>query len=349
MKESFLIYGAYGYTGRLIAKLAVERGLKPTLGGRNATLTAALAQELGLPFVVFDVTHAAALRAALRPFRAVLHCAGPFSETTALVLDACMDTQTHYLDITGEYEVFEYVASRRAEAERRGIVMIPGVGFDVVPSDCLAAFLKHQLPDATHLDLAFVGGSVSRGTALTVAQNLGKPGAERRAGQLVAVPLAQHVREIDFGAFRLLCGSIPWGDISTAYHSTGIPNIRVFMAQPPSQIRFAKMSRHMGWLLRQGWIRRLIERQVRSKVKGPSEQMRQTGKSYLWGQVTNALGQQATARLSTPEAYRLTSLTALEATIQLLEKPLAAGFYTPSLAFGADFILSIEGTERTNV
>ena len=298
MKESFLIYGAYGYTGRLIAELAVERGLKPVLAGRNAALTQQLAEQLGLKSVVFEVSDAAALREALRPVKAVLHCAGPFSETTALMLDACMDTQTHYLDITGEYEVFEYVAGRRAEAERRGIVMIPGVGFDVVPSDCLSAFLKQQLPDATQLELAFVGGSVSRGTALTVAQNLGKLGAERQNGQLVPVALAQHVREIDFGPFRLLCGSIPWGDISTAYYSTGIPNIRVLMAQPPSQIRFAKMSRHMGWLLQQGWVKRLIQTQIRSKVTGPSEHMRRTGKSFLWGQVTNAAGRQVTARLS---------------------------------------------------
>lgn len=341
-----MIYGAYGYTGRLIAELAVERGLKPVLAGRNAALTQQLAEQLGLKSVVFEVSDAAALREALRPVKAVLHCAGPFSETTALMLDACMDTQTHYLDITGEYEVFEYVAGRRAEAERRGIVMIPGVGFDVVPSDCLSAFLKQQLPDATQLELAFVGGSVSRGTALTVAQNLGKLGAERQNGQLVPVALAQHVREIDFGPFRLLCGSIPWGDISTAYYSTGIPNIRVLMAQPPSQIRFAKMSRHMGWLLQQGWVKRLIQTQIRSKVTGPSEHMRRTGKSFLWGQVTNAAGRQVTARLSAPEAYRLTSLTALEATARLLQKPLSAGFYTPSLAFGADFILDIEGTER---
>ena len=73
------------------------------------------------------------------------------------MVDACLHTGTHYLDLTGEIPVYEAIASRDAEAKARGVMLLPGTGFDVVPTDCLALHLKQRLPSATRLSLAFHG------------------------------------------------------------------------------------------------------------------------------------------------------------------------------------------------
>src|SRR5262245_5159622 len=198
--DPFLVYGANGYTGELAVRLAVQRGLRPILAGRSDTTITALAQELRLDHRIFRLDDPAAVDAGLAGVRAVLHCAGPFAHTYRAMAEACLRTKTHYLDVTGEIVVFEALAARDAEAKAAGVMLMPGVGFDVVPSDCLAVHLKQRLPNATHLALGFhTTGRTSRGTATTIVENLGKPGAVRRDGILTPVPPAWKTRTIDFG------------------------------------------------------------------------------------------------------------------------------------------------------
>ena len=181
---------------------------------------------------------------------AVLHCAGPFAHTSRPMADACLRVGTHYLDITGEAAVFEALAARSAEARAAGVMLLPGTGFDVVPSDCLAAHLKRRLPSATRLALGFQSlGRLSRGTATTMAENVHRGGLVREGGVLRRVPTAWKVRAIDFGCGPVKAITIPWGDVSTAYHSTGIPNIEVYMAAPLGRRLAARASRYLGWLL----------------------------------------------------------------------------------------------------
>lgn len=152
---TWMVYGANGYTGRLIAELAVQRGERPILAGRSHEKVEPIAAALGLEHRAFDLSQA---RAHLEDVDAVVHCAGPFAHTSTAMVDACLRTRTHYLDITGEIDVFESIGLRDIDARKAGIVLLPGAGFDVVPTDCLAAILKNALPSATHLDLAFVVG-----------------------------------------------------------------------------------------------------------------------------------------------------------------------------------------------
>jgi short subunit dehydrogenase-like uncharacterized protein len=347
MKENFLIYGAYGYTGQLIAKLAVQKGLKPILAGRNALKTRNLAENLGLEYLAFDLSDKNALFAALGQVKAILHCAGPFVLTSPQVLEACLQTQTHYLDITGEIEIFELLAKNHTEAQKAGITLLPGVGFDVVPSDCLALFLKKSLPDATHLELAFMGlGGVSRGTALTMALNIDKGGAIRKDGKIIPVATAFEVKEIDYGFRKAMSVAIPWGDVSTAFYSTQIPNIKVFMAQPPKMIAMLKNSKYLNWLLRMDWVKNIIKKMIESRITGPNQEQRETSKSYLWGQVCNANGVCKQARLVCPEGYTLTAITAVLAVEKVLSTSVPTGFLTPSMAFGEDFILEVESVKR---
>jgi short subunit dehydrogenase-like uncharacterized protein len=346
-----LIYGSTGYTGRLIVAEALARGLRPTLAGRNANDVRTQAESLGLEWRVARIDDPTALDDALSGARVVLHCAGPFARTWRAMSDACLRGGAHYLDITGEIVVFEGLARRDAEARAAGIMLLPGVGFDVVPSDCLAAHLARRVPSAERLVLAFRAlGGASRGTLATMVENLGSPGAVRRDGWIVPVPQAWRTRRIDFGDGRLRdATTIPWGDVSTAFHSTGIPNIEVYMSMRPALRRMLIASRWLGPVLRSGVVRRTLAARVRRGLPGPSEAERARGVSLLWGEVVASNGQRAEARLRGPSGYVLTAQTAVHLAMKALVGQTRAGFQTPSRAYGADVILEVPGVTRTDV
>jgi short subunit dehydrogenase-like uncharacterized protein len=346
-----LIYGSTGYTGRLIVAEALARGLRPVLAGRSADAVCAQAEPLGLEWRVADLDHAGALDEALAGATVVLHCAGPFARTWRAMSDACLRVRAHYLDITGEIAVFEGLAARNSEARAAGIMLLPGVGFDVVPSDCLAAHLARRVPGAVRLSLAFLAlGGASRGTLSTMVENLGAPGAVRRNGKIVAVLQAWRTRRIDFGdGTQRDATTIPWGDISTAFHSTGIPDIEVFMSMRPAIRRAMIASRWLGPVLRSGIVRRTLAARVRRGPAGPSDAARERGVSLLWGEAVAADGRRAEARLRGASGYTLTAQTAVHLAAKALGGNAPAGFQTPSRAYGADLILEIPGVTRTDV
>jgi short subunit dehydrogenase-like uncharacterized protein len=348
----WVIYGANGYTGELIARQAAAMGLRPILSGRNAAAVSALAQELGLEARPAALDDASALDRLLAGSAAVLHCAGPFVHTAQPMADACLRNGAHYLDITGEIVVFEALAARYAEAKGRGVMLLPGAGFDVVPSDCLAAHLNRRLPGATRLVLGIRAlGSISRGTATTMLESIerGAGGMVRRDGVLTSVPVGAATREIDFGRGPRLAVQMPWGDVATAYHSTGIPNIEVYFALPPQQIQALRASRYLQWLLKAPGVMGLLKRQVRGGAAGPDADQRARGRSFLWGMAEDGAGRRAESRLTTPEGYALT----VEAALHIMRKVLAGqappGYQTPSSAYGADLALEISGVERMDV
>lgn len=350
MSPKFLLYGANGYTGNLIAHLAKERGLSPILAGRDAVKIKKLAGESGFEHRAFALDDAAALDAALKEVAVVLHSAGPFSRTSKPMADACIRTGTHYLDITGEVTVFESLAQRDAEAKAAGVMLLPGTGFDVVPSDCLAAHLKKLLPSATKLTLAIQGlGRVSRGTATTMVENINRGGLVRREGVLTPVPAGWKTREVDFGRGSVKAITIPWGDVATAFYSTGIPNIEVYAAMPASMRLAMVASRPFAGLLGSKPAQKFLKKRIKAGPPGPNEEERARGKSFVWGEVEDDAGQRKVSRLQGPEGYTLTALTALAIVERVLSGEAPAGFQTPSRAYGADFILSIEGVQREDL
>jgi short subunit dehydrogenase-like uncharacterized protein len=350
-RPDFLLYGSYGYTGRLIAEEALERGLTPLLAGRDANRVEAHARELSLDHRVVSLDDPPALEGALHEVPLVIHAAGPFSRTAGPMVAACLRTRTHYLDITGEIEVFEALATLDGHARSAGVMLLPGAGFDVVPSDCLAAHLHRRLPAATALALAFttVGGGISRGTATTMVENLDSGGAVRRGGKLIPVPPAWRSREVDFGSGPKLVTTIPWGDVSTAFHSTGIPDIEVYTRISPGARRLMIASRYFGWALGSAPVEALLKRVIRSRPAGPSEEARRNGATLLWGEVTDASGGRATSRLRGPEGYTLTALASVAIARRVLAGQAPAGFQTPSRAFGADFVLELPGVAREDL
>ncbi|MBW3534122.1 MAG: saccharopine dehydrogenase NADP-binding domain-containing protein [Gemmatimonadetes bacterium] len=292
----------------------------------------------------------AGLDAALAGVPVVVHAAGPFARTARPMVEACLRTGTHYLDVTAEIEVFERLHALDGRAREAGVMLLPGVGFDVVPTDLVAAHLKARLPGAVRLRLAFqaLGGGVSRGTATTMVENAGGGGVVRRDGRIVPVPAAWRTRTVDFGfGFRpVRVTTVPWGDVSTAYHSTGIPDIEVSTRLGRAARWALVASRLLGRLLESGPLRRLATAMVRAGAGGPDEEARRRGVSLIRGEVEDDAGRCAVTRMRTPEAYTLTAMTAVEAARRVLDGSARPGFQTPSLAFGPDWILELEGVAR---
>jgi short subunit dehydrogenase-like uncharacterized protein len=346
----FLIYGATGFTGDLIAREAARQGKPAILGGRREAPLRALGEELSLPVRVASLDDAPALARALEGVTLVLHCAGPFARTSRPMADACLARGVHYLDITGEIEVFEALAARSVEAQGKGVMLLPGVGFDVVPSDCLAAHLHRRLPSATHLALGLLStGGVSHGTATTVVQNLGRGGVVRRGGKLHPVPTAWRKRAIDYGRGPVSSVTIPWGDVATAFHSTGIPDIEVYLAAPGTRGRVLRMARWAEPLMRTGFVKGYLQRWIDRAPAGPDAAQRAKARSIVWGEVTDPQGGRAVSRLTTPDGYDLTvtaSLACVDAVMSGLARP---GFQTPSLAFGPDLPLTLPGVTREDL
>jgi len=346
--KKWVIYGSYGYTGRLISEEAARLNRNIVLSGRNEQKLKQQANELGVPYLAADISVPLQMNNLLHDAHLVIHCAGPFVHTWKPMLDACIRNHCHYLDITGEIGVFEGIKARNEEIANAGIMAMPGTGFDVVPTDCLALYLKKQLPDANRLELAFMGldGGVSHGTAQTMAENLGNGGAARQNGKIKQVPAAWKTRTIDFGVKTRTAASIPWGDVSTAYFTTGIENIVVYTSMKRSAIRWLKVSNWIAPVLRLSPVRSFVKKLISKNVTGPNQTAREEGKSYIWGEVKNEKGYTVTARQSTPEGYRLTALSSLHITQKVGSGNFKTGYQTPASAYGEDLILEIDGTER---
>jgi short subunit dehydrogenase-like uncharacterized protein len=343
--DSFLLYGANGYTGELIAREAVRRGMTPVLAGRSKEKIQKLAAELGCKSAVFDLDDHTSLVRALENQRAVLHCAGPFQRTARSMMQACLATHVHYFDITGELEVFELAHSVHEKAQRAGMVLCPGVGFDVVPTDCLALKLKLAMPDATHLALGFEARpGLSQGTAKTGVEMLGRGSRVRRDGRLVELPWGSLTRTIDFGNGERLATAIPWGDVVTAFYTTGIPNIEVFKASSPKELAGMKRMNSFSPILRQGWMKALLRFMVGRRVHPPTQAERDNNPTFVWGEARNADGKVLTARMRTAHPYTLT----VESSLGILSEVFAGvpdpGYTTPALLVGPDFAASLPGS-----
>ncbi|NND45166.1 MAG: NAD(P)H-binding protein [Xanthomonadales bacterium] len=342
--KDWVIYGANGYTGRLVAREARARGMLPVLAGRDRDAIEALAAELELPSFVAGLDQRKRLRELLESARVVLHCAGPFSATSQAMIEACLDTGTHYLDITGEISVFENAWRQADEARRADIVLCPGAGFDVVPTDCLAAKLVEALPAATRLQLAFdAGGGLSPGTAKTSIEGLARGGCVRQDGRLTPVPLAWKTRTVPFRHAERLAMTIPWGDVFTAWVSTGVPDIEVYLSTPEKTVKRLRRLRLLRPVVRLAPVQAFLKRRVEKRVPGPSQQDRAASVTHLWGEATSADGRAVSATMETPNGYDLTVTASLGLVQFLQENEVEGGYYTPSLLAGPAYAETLPG------
>jgi short subunit dehydrogenase-like uncharacterized protein len=349
--QRFMIYGATGYTGRLVADEAIRRGLDVILSGRDSEKLKAVAESRGLEHRAIDLAEANRLRVALEGVEAVLHVAGPFSQTAKPMVEACLATGTHYLDVTGEIDVFEAMARRNDEAEAAGVLLLPGVGFDVVPSDCLAVHTAARVEEPTRLRLAIAGmdGGVSRGTARTAIESLGDGLRIRQDGILRNRPPGSLEHRFDFGAGPTRGVAMPWGDVATAFHSTRIPNIEVYFILSGLLPSLIKASRFMTRLLRRDRVQRFLNARVDAMPEGPDERTRTDTRALILAEVEGPGGQLARTLLETPSGYALTPHSAVEAATRAASGQAPVGYHTPATAFGADFVLDLPDCRRTDL
>jgi short subunit dehydrogenase-like uncharacterized protein len=350
--DRLLIYGATGYTGQLIAREAVRRGWRPVLAGRDAATVGTLARELATEHRIAALDDSAALARALDGVGAVLHCAGPFAATSSPMVDACLDQRTHYVDITGEIDVLEAVHARDDAARSAGVVLCPAAGFDVVPTDCIAARLKAELPDATYLALGFAArGPASRGTMLTSIGNLARGGRIRSSGRVVPVAHAFRERDIDFGEGPRSAVTIPWGDVSSAFHTTAIPNIETYIAMSSRNIaRLRRVDAFKG-LLQFGLVRHVVGRIATRGPAGPNADERARSPMLVWGEAQSPRGERVTARIRVANGYDVTVHAALGIAGHLLHGGVVqvTGHRTPSQLMGSSYVETLPGTGRIQI
>jgi len=341
-EKSWMIYGANGYTGELIAREAVRRGLKPVLAGRNKEKIQSLAKELNLEAKIFDLVDTTVAAQYIEAHTLLIHCAGPFSATSRPMVEACLKAKAHYLDITGEVPVFEQTHSFHDQAKAAGVVLCSGVGFDVIPTDCVASALKAALPDATHLALGFdTETALSPGTAKTSIEGLAGGGKVRKDGKIISTPLAHLSRTINFGNGEKYAMTIPWGDVSSAFYTTGIPNIEVYTPAPKSVVTGAKFANYLRPLLKVSVVQGLLKAVIGRTTVGPEEASRDQSPTYIWGEVRNAKGEVRTARVRTSNTYSITVTGSLAIIEFLLTHQTSGGAYTPAKLMGKDFVTQL--------
>lgn len=344
-KRKILIYGAYGFTGKLVVKEALKQGLEIVAAGRNHEALQAVASEYYIDFRVFSLDDVSTIIHHLHDIHTVIHCAGPFHRTYKPMIDACIQTGTHYLDITGEWKVFEALQTQHHLFLQKGIMVMPGAGFDVVPSDCLANKMKTLMPDAHRLILAFssVGGSWSRGTMKTMIDGLGDGGKVRIDGKLKTVPFAYKTLRINYGPFETISTTIPWGDISTAWYSTGIPNIEVYLGVTEPMIKQMKRLNWIAPVLKIRWIQSLLKKQVdKNRHRFEKKTLNQEAKSYFYCKVENKSGAFIEGRLQTINGYLLTAKTSALIAKKCVWGDFKPGYQTPASAYGWKLIEEIE-------
>ena len=321
--QSWMLYGAAGHTGALIAQHARKRGHQPMLAGRNAAAVAALAERLDLPHRAVTLDDPAALSAALDDVELVLNAAGPFVRTAAPLAEACLAAGVHYIDIGNELQVFRTLYDLDQRAQRAGVTIMPGAGFGVVATNCLARYVSDAVGGAQHLEVAARGAAARQGPgiAASVRENLPYGGWTRQAGRLHPCPLGSGITAIPLpdGPCRVM--PFPTGDLEAAFQATGAPDVTAYSPVPADPAA-------------------LDPQAPDPEAAGPP-----IYRSFGWARATGPDGGHAQAWLQTGESYAFTAAASIRAVEETLTRSLR-GAFSPAAAFGADFALTIPDTTR---
>ncbi|MFX1326093.1 MAG: saccharopine dehydrogenase family protein, partial [Promethearchaeota archaeon] len=299
-----------------------------------------------LDYKVFDLNDMEKISNVIKDFDLVFHSAGPYKYTSAPMVKACLKAGTHYIDITGEIPVFEQNFTYDKLAKEKGIAVISGVGFDVVPTDCLAKYVSEKIVNPNSLELGITAMSnPSPGTLKTMLEHYNIGQLVRRNGELVPLERVE-ARKIQFSDKERLVRVVTWGDLSTAYRTTGIPNITTYFPMPkrfPNLLEMIGVSAEEMSNNEEAKIR--VKKWIEQNIHGPDEFKRQTYRCYIWASVKNDEGVEEQAWLETMESYQLTAVAGVRSVEKIFDlKP--KGALTPALAFGSDFILEIPETVR---
>jgi short subunit dehydrogenase-like uncharacterized protein len=314
---SWMLYGATGFTGTLIARHACERGHRPLLAGRSAPAIAALGEHLDLPHRAVGLDDPAALRAALADVDLVLNAAGPFLHTASPLAEACLRAGVHYLDISNELPVFSALYDLHELAQRHGVTIVPGVGFGVVATNCLARYVGEAVGGAEELEVA-ARPAVARpgpGVAATRQEYLPYGGWIRRGGWLRPEPLGSGATMISLPDGPCLAIPVPTGDLEAAFRATGAADVTAYVAVAEDRALDAGADRAQG------------------------------ARSYGWARATGTDGVSVEAWLETGESYAFTAAASIRA-VEEVRTGSVPGAHSPATVFGADFPFALPDTLR---
>jgi len=345
-----MIYGANGFVGKAAAQLAKEKGLNPILAGRNHEEISKIAEELNLECKIFSLENDTIIDKHLENTEVLLNCAGPFFETYKPLVNSCIKTKTHYLDISGEIPVFQAIHRLDEEAKKQKVMLLPGIGFDVTPTDCLALYLKENFEEGNKLTLAFHSdgpAGIPPGTMKTAVSLIPFGNWTRKNGKLQKAGKGMKAHFFKLNDKEVKALSISWGDIYTAYHSTGIPNIEVYSSFPQAtmiQLKFIDLFRPV---LSLPFVLNFLKRTLKG---GSTAEERAKTRMYVYAELEDAKGNKASCRMKGPEGGLVwTSMTAIHALIKIKNATWKSGYQTPSSAFGSDFVMECEGVERSEI
>jgi len=340
---TWMLYGAYGMTGRLILDEALRRGHRPTLAGRDAAKLQELQRLTGLDTAPLALERGAELRTALSRVGCVVLAAGPYDVTGPLMRGACLEARCSYLDVNAAVDDFCQALACDEAARAAGVAVIPGVGYGVVFGECLAVQTARRVSDATslRLSLATETDGRSRAATLTSAGALARGGLDVHDGELRNRPIAFSTwlaPDSQRSATRF--AAMPMAELVAAHRSTGVPNI---VAGIPMSRAAAAFVRATG-----PWIGKVIARTAARRSGRAGTPLSGAAiaalRSRMWAEARNDHGQTAAAMLETGEGYRAAAAAAVRAVESLRQTP-RIGALTPAQAFGADFVLGVPGTQ----
>jgi short subunit dehydrogenase-like uncharacterized protein len=344
------VYGATGFTGKLLAGHARDQGVATVLSGRDETKLQSISSELGLDFRVASLPDPESLDRALEGVGVVVNAASPFSLSAPPLIAACLRKGVHYLDVTGEVPVLDMAQRHGAEAYRRGVMIMPAVGFDVVPSDGLAAHVLRRSRSPRRLSIGISGLELlTRGSARTIIDQIGAPVWVRRNGLLVQVPPGSLEHSFDYGDGMRASTAVSWADVASAYFTTGVPDITVYFESTPAVRTHDALLKFCGWAVPLTPWRELLKVTTQWMPEGPTESQRGARHAVIVAEMEDADGTRVRSRMRTPEAYSMTASAACAIVKRVLLGDVEPGFQTPARVYGADFSLSLPGVTREDI
>lgn len=350
----WLLYGAYGYTGRLIIEFALAQGLRPILSGRSIIKLRPLAEEYNLPWKVIDLDQPQALGGLLKDVELVCNVSGPFVNTTRTLIEACIESGTHYIDVSGELPSVQMAFAYEEQAKDAGVVIMPCCGISSVPTDCMVKHIVDRIGPLKSLQIAMdVNNTKSPGTLASVLEMAAYGGRVRRNHRLINEPVGRRIKNFKFSHTSKTVISVPLVDLTTAYWWSRTPNITTFIAQPLPVATLVKIIEPLNkWVLSTGKLRQLIELEIGKFVKGPTLNERKRARTYVWISALDQEDKRYEAGLETLESYSFTAASVSQVVNHLLAGGIQTknrslgGVYTPAQAFGADFVTNIPSTVR---
>ena len=342
--RKWILYGVTGHTGRMVLQRALERGHRPTIAGRNRDRVRALSEEHALSSISFGLDRKDEVREILDDFDLVVNIAGPYSKTGMPVATAAIEAGCDYLDVTGEIQVFQALASLEEEARNAGVTLLPGCGFEIIPSDAVAHYLANALPDAERLELSLCSeNGLSTGTITSAIGVAAQGGFRRVNGRLCATTIGEPGPNVRFHQGERKTMEIPRPDLVSAWRTTGIETITTTIALPPGGGLARSIAPGLSRLLSVRPVRRVVSAAVR--VASPTP--RKTGTSNksigsVWGRASNTNGDVEEAWLRTGEPYDYTAKAVVQA-VESIDGTQEPGFQTPASLFGWEFAERIEG------